>query len=97
MDLETKTLLTEQEKIARFVKGEDYQIIKARISEKIFDLQSVMNVAGGTAEQIVIDMKSRRMAVETLYAVLADIEGTAAQYEANALLVEDPNDYVVRS
>lgn len=83
LDKETLNVINDGEEIKRLVESIGWQLAKKRLVERIIDLQSVMNVAGDTAETVVIDLKARRIAVDLLLEWLKDVEGTAKQHESN--------------
>lgn len=82
MDNETAQTHAEGELIANYIKSDGYRWLKDRLMEKIMDLQSIMNV-DGTPENVIIDLKARRMAVETLVSLIKHIEARAEQHSNN--------------
>jgi hypothetical protein len=84
MDKETIQVQAEGQMIADYVKSDGYRWVKDRLMEKIMDLQSIMNV-DGNPETVIVDLKARRMAVETLVSLIKQIEGRAEQHTNNAV------------
>lgn len=84
MDSETAQVQAEGQMIADYVKSDGWRWVKDRLMEKIMDLQSIMNV-DGTPENVIVDLKSRRMAVETLVALIKQVESRAEQHSNNTV------------
>jgi len=84
VDSETATIQAEGQMIASYVESDGWRWVKDRLMEKIMDLQSIMNV-DGTPENVIVDLKSRRMAVETLVALIKQIESRAEQHSNNTV------------
>jgi hypothetical protein len=82
MDNETIQTQREGQLIADYVKSDGYRWLKDRLMEKIMDLQSIMNV-DGSPENVIVDLKARRMAVDTLVSLIKQIEGRAEQHSNN--------------
>ncbi len=93
----TKKQIAEEQKIAdtkikinTFVSSSEWQVIRQTLIDKIMDLQSVMNIDNDSSpEIIVIDMRSRKIAIEILLEWLKDIEGTALEVRSTPKVVED--------
>jgi hypothetical protein len=83
MDKETLQVQAEGQMIADYMKSDGYRWLKDRLMEKIMDLQSIMNV-DGTPENVIVDLKARRMAVETLVSLIKQLEGRAEQHTNNS-------------
>lgn len=93
MDAETYQNLNEGEKYQRIVTSEAYGELKTILTNKIMDLQSILNVEDKDVNSVVIDLKAKKIAIETLLETLRDIEGRADQHSSNKTLVE--GDFVI--
>lgn len=89
MDAETQDVMQEGEAISDFVKNKAWHIIKAKISDKMLDLQSVMNVKKDDPVKMAIEVEARQLAASYLFEILKDVEGQAAQHDANKPLAQD--------
>lgn len=89
MDAETYLNAQEGEKFQRINESETWAEIKGILTEKIMDLQSIRNLTDTDPEQIIIDLKARNYSIDTLLALIRDIEGRAEQHKANKPLIED--------
>lgn len=87
-DAETKQIFTDAEEIRLMTEGRGWQLVEAKLKEKILDLQMIGNVTGATAEEKIRNMEARQIAVEILFEWLKlDVYG--AIHQANANRVED--------
>lgn len=89
MDAETQEVFMEGEAISDFVKTKAWKIIKAKISDKMLDLQSVMNVKHTGPTDMAREVIARQLAVDYLYEILKEIEGIAQQHDGNKALAPD--------
>lgn len=74
--------------LSRLIVSKGWQAAKDMLTERIMDIQSVMNIEGKTAEEVLADIKLRQNLIVEMKEWINDIEGTARQYEAN--LVQPP-------
>lgn len=95
MDSETKEIVTEQKKIKELVSGEAWGIVRAKLIEKIGDLQNAFNADDSDPQKLIIDIKARKFATDVLFDWLKDVEGTAEQHNTNSLTLNKSN-YIVR-
>lgn len=99
-DQETNEVLTEGEELLNMTRSRGWGIARGKLTEKILDLQNIHNVDDTSIDNVVVDMKSRKLAVAILFAFLKDIEGTASQHEANRELVyknPESEEYIQRT
>lgn len=97
MDNETKKILSDAENLDLMTQHPGWLVARQMISDKIMDLQFIANVDDSTPEKALIDMKSRKYAVEILFSFLKeDIEGTIAQNKVNSGLPKPINSYIMR-
>lgn len=94
---EQKKYLNENKAVYRFVKSRGWVIAKNKLMEKIDDLQSIMNVDGKTPEEVVMDIKVRKLVCNELLDWVRSLEGQAQQFENNeTLLPREQKDYIIR-
>lgn len=80
---EDSRLFREGEMLQGFVHSEGWKWAKDRLTEKLMDLQSIMNMDDSSPENVILDLKARRMAVELLMSWLRQLEGRADQHQGN--------------
>ena len=79
-DESQKKYLTENKHLYKFVKSRGWAIAKNKLMERIDDLQSIMNVDGNqTPEQVVLDVKVRRLVSTELLDWAKGLEGQTNQ------------------
>lgn len=93
LDKDTVAVLSEGEIIKNLVEGDGWKMVKEKLVNKMLDLQSVLNLDPTDANELVIDIKARKTAIEILKEWLAEVEGQLDQYETNKPLIDD---YVMR-
>lgn len=87
---EEQKIIDSKVKINTFVSSSEWQIVRQSLIDKIMDLQSVMNIDNDSSpEIIVIDMRSRKIAIEILLEWLRDIEGTALEVSSTPKMLKD--------
>lgn len=79
LDSETQKLLAENQRIANFVKGDDWAWLKELLVNRMIDIQSVLNIDAESIDKLQVDIKARRMVVEILREVIVEVEGRANQ------------------
>jgi hypothetical protein len=96
MDKDLETLKTEQEGqlVNDYVKSDGWQYVRDRFTEKIMDLQSIMNV-DPDPNNVIVDLKSRKMAVDILMDLIRDIEGRASQHENNSPILTTQSEEII--
>lgn len=96
IDKEQKKYLEENRAVYQFVKSKGWKICKGKLMERIDDLQSIMNVDGKTAEEVLLDVKTRKLIVQELLDWVKSIDGQAEQYEGNLDSLDETEDsYIV--
>lgn len=79
MDKETSDILRGNQTVEELLRHDGWKIVESKLIEKIMDLQSILNVTGETAEQMSIDLKSRKVAIQVLTEWLQEIKGMAEE------------------
>lgn len=74
MDSETKAVLSEQQHLALLVDGTGWGIARAKLVEKINELQNAFSIEETTPEKMLVDLQSRKLASTILFDWLRDIE-----------------------
>ncbi len=77
LNKDTQKVLREGEQIANLVKSDGWRLVRAKLFNKITDLNSVLGIAGKTNEEIVRELGVRQETVKALFEWLREIEGTA--------------------
>lgn len=90
MDQETQKVLREGEKMAAFVKGDEWAMVKDIMVAKIMDFQSIMNIDGNDPVEIAQKIQIRQEVVTALKEIIQEVEGRADQHRLN--LQEDENE-----
>ena len=85
MDKAQTAHLKRNKEVYEFVYSDGWKHVRGELVAKIDDLQSIMNVAEGTPEEVKMDIKVRMATIEILTEWLKDVEGQAVQYEQNEL------------
>ena len=83
MDKDTQKILGEQKQVAKLTETEGWNIARNKLVEKVLDLQNAFNINDGNAEQLLIDIRARKLATSILYDWLKEIEGTKDEYDTN--------------
>ena len=93
---EKQQIITDGEAIKETLKSNGWGLIRAKLTEQIMDLQSVMNIDAENPEEVVRDIKARRTAIDILVSWLKDVEGDLEQYEDNKNLLEDEDNGIIK-
>ena len=93
MDRETQAIVSEQKKLADLLGNEGWVIARNKFAEKVLDLQNAFNIEDKTPEEMVIDLRARKMATILLWDFLKQIEGAAEMPEAPTPTTKD---YIVQ-
>ena len=91
--------LTAGEHIKSMTEGYGWALVKARLDEKIVDLQMIGNVTGTTPQEKVTNMEARAMAVHILFEWLKnDVYGRVEQQDVSkaALLDTTTDSHIIR-
>lgn len=79
-DAETKEVITEAEQMLSLVQSEGWRIAKAKLDEKILDLQNIHNIDTADTSKMLVEILGRKLAVEILFNwVKSDIYGFVQQ------------------
>ena len=82
--MDDKEHIKKNNQLVRFVDSEEWTYVKSLLMDKINDMQSIMNLEGDMkAEEIILDIKTRRGVVEELVSWVKEVEGKVEQYLAN--------------
>ena len=78
LDPETAKVVSETEKIAAFVQGEDWKLVRARLIKKIAALDSITDIPQqmNMADRMV-EYAARQLAIQSLLDVIYSFEGDA--------------------
>lgn len=88
LDNETAELVRSEKNIEDLCRHEAWPQVKTKFIDKVMDLQSVRNIADGTPEAMVIEMKARLLAIDVLLEWMRDIEGTAQKSEETSFTIK---------
>ena len=89
-------IITDGEAIRETIKSNGWGLIRRKLTDKIMDLQSVMNIEAKTPEEAVNDIRARKSSIEILVSWLKDVEGDLEQYEDNKNLLLDEEYDIIR-
>jgi len=89
MDTETKKILSEGEMLRHLTESEGWFIVRQKWTEKIMDLQSILNVDTDKPENAIIDLKSRALAMKALMDWMKSIESDVERHVTNSKPVND--------
>lgn len=91
----TDQIIGIQKRLNGLVGHEGWSIAREKLIERIQDLQNAFNIEDKTADEMLVDLKARKIATTILWDWLQDVEGTAKQLESNTLTLTK-EDYIVR-
>ena len=94
MNEDTKEIVNRGKALQDMVQSDGWRIARKKIIDKMMELQSIMNLDAENAEQILVETKSRVMAIDCLKGWLTEIEGDVEQFENN--YQEDDYGYIQR-
>lgn len=89
MDAETQQVFSEGEAISDYVRTKAWRIVKEKFTNRIMDLQSVMNIKHLEPEQMAREVFARQLACDYILDLIKDVEGQAAQHNSNKSLTQD--------
>ena len=90
LDVETTSEISDGEKIQYMTQTDGWQIVFAKLSERILDLQNINNLNDSSPEQLIAEIKARKLAVDILWDWLkSDVTGRVEQYENNLRTLHD--------
>lgn len=100
-DLETTKVLTEGDKVARFVASDDYQLVKGKFLKLIAEADSISTISPEDLEKqtTMLTIQIRAGAIALVRQWLAIVEGTAAQaiHNTNAMTENQKDDIIKRN
>lgn len=95
---EDKTLLTDSEEVRKMLETRGWAIVKAKYDQQILDLQNITNIDTSTPDNLMADLKARKMASDILFNFLKlNVYGTVEQQDASRSLVDTPIDFIERT
>lgn len=94
LDQETSQLKAIAKSLQTLVQNDGWSIARDRLTTKILELQNAFAIEDKTADEMLIDLKARKVASTILFEWLKDIEGTIDQTEIN--LPSEDNSYIVK-
>lgn len=66
------------------LQSRGWAVIKQTLDDRILDLQNIENIDGNTTDELMLDLKARKMASRIFFEWLKnDVYGFVAQQEAN--------------
>lgn len=83
IDKETADILREGQKIADFIRGDEWAIVKGKFMKKVVELADIMTIDSKDPHILMAEMAARQMAMTILLEVIKDIEGDANAHEHN--------------
>lgn len=90
-DAETAQSLTEADKVLPTLESGGWRVIKAKLDEKILDLQNINNLDFTSEQTVLFDLKARKMAADLLYEWLKnDVYGFVEQQSIASEAMRDP-------
>jgi hypothetical protein len=93
-DIENKRVEKENKEITSFVRTEAWGIIKNKLTDLVADMQNIANIPDKSPEQVVVEIKARKLSCVILLNWLREIEGTANSI--NNQEVEEKSFYVFK-
>ncbi len=94
MDRETQDILAIQKQLQEVVGTDGWRIVRAKLTQKILDLQNAFNIDDADPQRMLIDLQARKMASNTLFDFLREIEGTASQVQETIVPLD--KSYIVK-
>lgn len=95
-DVETKNVEDRGKKLKELVDSEGWQLAKTLLSDKILDIQSIMNIDETDPVKVFQEVQTRRIVAGIILEWLQDVEGTALQYESNKAPKENNKGHIIR-
>lgn len=95
IDKETQQVMDEQKQAEQLVRSDGWGYARAKLVERVLELQNAFNIEDSDAQMMLIDIRARKLATEILYDWLKEVEGTKEQYESNKLTL-NPKPYIIR-
>lgn len=95
MDKETQTIVSEQKQIAKLTETEGWNYARAKLVDRVLDLQNAFNVNDADPQMLLVDIRARKLATTILYDWLREVEGTKEQHDANKSTL-NTKPYIIR-
>ena len=86
VDKETQQIISEEKWLAELTQHEGWKIARLKLLEKIKLLRDAFELDESSPEKMLIDLQSRKAAVQLLLEFLGDIEGSKEIVNNNAPL-----------
>lgn len=83
MDNETKKVLSEQEHLLALTNHSGWHIARAKLSDRILELQNAFNIEDGTPDKMIVDLHARKIASGILFDWLKEIESSKEVIDEN--------------
>ena len=83
LDAETARLQHIGKALQEMIVSEGWDIARSRLTERILALQNAFQIEDKTADEMLVDLKSRKLASALLFDWLKDVEGTVEQTHTN--------------
>ena len=88
VDKETQKLLSEQEHVKNLTEQEGWGIVKGNLIKYVAALHNISSLNSTDPQAMFNQVASRQLAAGILLEWLKDVEGTAAQFDANKELAD---------
>lgn len=87
-DQETQVVLSEQQRLSNFVNGDDWKVVRLKLSEKILELQNAFSIDDDSPEKMLVNLQARKMASSILFDFLKQVEGDASAMPETRAVVD---------
>lgn len=77
-DKETKQVITDAKQLQSLVNSEGWGVAREKLVHKITDLQNAFNIEDKDEHEMLVDLRSRKLASSVLFDWIRDVEGTAS-------------------
>jgi len=92
LDKETRDVYHEARTLRELVLSDGWKIARQKLVDKVLDLQNAFNIDDKTPEDVLIDLRARKLATVTLYDWLKEVEGSV---DVADNVVETKETYIV--
>lgn len=92
---ETQKVLSIQKRLHDLLGHEGWSVARDKLFEKISDLQNAFNIDDNSPENMLIDLKARKIATTILFDWFRELEGSASQFTTNDLTLNRES-YIIR-
>lgn len=83
VDKETSALINDTKEIRNTLKSKGWKLIHEKFVEKVIDLADIGNIETDDPQQMLIEVKARKIAAEYFMSWMKDITGQVQQVEDN--------------